>query len=149
MNDEIIQLLDREELVLANKKKRSLAFAIDEIILSILSMLILWDKISGLSTYEEILLALQPYILYTMAIKIIYHTFFVMQFSASPGKIFMKIRVLEVSSLSTPSLFQSLNRACVRVISELLFYAGFIWGLLDPLSQTWQDKTANTVVVDA
>ncbi len=149
MNEEIYELLDREELVLASKQKRAFAFLIDEIFLSIITILVLWEKISGMSTYEEILVALQPYILYTLAIKIIYHTFFVMQYAASPGKIIMKIRVLEIVTASNPSFISAINRAFVRIISEMLFYAGFIWGLLDPASQTWHDKAAGTVIVDA
>jgi len=148
MKEEIVELLNREELVLASKQKRISAFVIDEIILSVITMLVLLDKISSAVTYEEILTALQPYIVYTLAIKIIYHTFFVMQYSASPGKILMKIRILELPELSRPSFMCALNRAFVRVISEALFYIGFIWGLLDPLSQTWHDKVAKTVVVD-
>jgi len=148
MNEEIIEALNREELVISSKNKRIFAFLIDEVLLSFITMLILWDKISGERTYEEILLALQPYIMYTLALKIIYHTFFVMQFSASPGKIMMKIKIIELSSFGEPSFMVSLNRSIVRMISEVLFYAGFIWGLLDPLSRTWHDKTARTVVVD-
>lgn len=128
MNEDIFELLNREQLVLASKQKRIFAFVIDEVFLSIITMLVLWDKISGMSTYEEILTALQPYILYTLAIKIIYHTFFVIQYAASPGKIIMKIRVLELTTASNPSFMSAINRAFVRVISELLFYAGFIWG---------------------
>jgi len=149
MNEEIYELLDREQLVLASKQKRMSAFIIDEILLSFITMLVLWDKISGSGTYEEILNALQPYVLYTLVIKIIYHTFFVMQYDASPGKILMKIRIIELPELSSPSFLSALNRAFIRVLSELLFYAGFIWGLLDPLARTWHDKAARTVVVDA
>lgn len=149
MNEEIFRLLDREQLVLASKQKRMGAFMIDEIILSVITMFILWEKVSGMGTYEEILNALQPYILYTAAVKIIYHTFFVLQYGASPGKIIMKIRILELQQdVSTPSFMCALNRAVVRVISETFMYAGFIWGLLDPINQTWHDKTARTVVVD-
>ena len=148
MNEEIYKFLDREQLVLASKQKRIGAFVIDEIILSVITMFILWEKVSGMATYEEILSALQPYILYTAAIKIIYHTFFVLQYSASPGKIIMKIRILELQDVSTPSFMCAFNRAVVRLISETVMYAGFVWGLLDPMSQTWHDKTARTVVVD-
>jgi uncharacterized RDD family membrane protein YckC len=148
MNEEIFKLLDREQLILASKQKRLFAFIIDEVILSIITMFVLWDQLSGASTYEEMLSTLQPYILYTMAIKVIYHTFFVMQYAASPGKIIMRIQILELSTASSPSFLTSLNRATVRVISELFFYAGFVWGFLDPARQTWHDKTAKTVVID-
>jgi len=149
MNEDIEELLDREQLVIASKQKRMSAFIIDEILLSFITMLVLWDKINAAGTYEEILNALQPYVLYTLIIKVIYHTFFVMQYDASPGKILMKIRIIELTNLSSPSFLSALNRAVMRVVSELLFYAGFLWGLLDPLARTWHDKVAKTVVVDA
>jgi uncharacterized RDD family membrane protein YckC len=147
--EEIYRLLDREELFLANKQKRIGAYLLDELILSVIWLSVIWDAFSGLDNIEDKILLINSYILEFMALKIIYHTFFVMQYAASPGKIIMKIRILELSTASSPSFLTSLNRASVRVISELFFYAGFVWGLLDPANQTWHDKTAKTVVVDA
>ncbi len=148
MNEEIFRLLDREQLVLATKQKRALAFLIDELILSVIWLSVIWDAFSGLESIEEKVLLVNSYVVEFMALKIIYHTFFVMQYAASPGKIIMKIRILDLKLVSSPSFSCALNRAIVRVVSELFFYAGFVWGLLDPTSQTWHDKTARTVVVD-
>ena len=146
--EEIYRLLDREELFLASKQKRIGAYLLDELILSVIWLSVIWNSFSGLDNIEDKILLINSYILEFMALKIIYHTFFVMQYAASPGKIIMKIRILELSTASSPSFLTSLNRASVRVISELFFYAGFVWGLLDPAYQTWHDKTAKTVVVD-
>ena len=146
--EEIYRLLDREELFLASKQKRMGAYLLDELILSVIWLSVIWDSFSGLDTIEDKIILVNSYILEFMALKVIYHTFFVMQYAASPGKIIMKIRILELSTASSPSFLTSLNRASVRVISELFFYAGFVWGLLDPAHQTWHDKTAKTVVVD-
>ncbi len=148
MNEEIFRLLDREQLVLATKQKRALAFLIDELILSVIWLSVIWDAFSGLESIEEKVLLVNSYVVEFMALKVIYHTFFVMQYAASPGKIIMKIRILDLKLVSDPSFSCAFNRAIVRVISELFFYAGFVWGLLDPTSQTWHDKTARTVVVD-
>ncbi len=146
--EEIYRLLDREELSLASKQKRMGAYLIDELILSVIWLSVIWDSFSGLNTIEEKILLINSYVVEFMLLKVIYHTFFVMQYAASPGKIIMKIRILELSTASSPSFLTSLNRAGVRVISELFLYAGFVWGLLDPAYQTWHDKTAKTVVVD-
>lgn len=148
MNEEIFKLLDREQLSLASKSKRFGAYIIDELILSIIWLSIIWDSFTGLVSIEDKIILINTYILEFMALKVIYHTFFVMQYAASPGKIIMKIRILELGTSSTPSFFCSVNRAFVRVLSEMFFYAGFIWGLLDPASQTWHDKTARTVIVN-
>jgi len=148
MNEEINQLLHREQLSLSSKQKRVSAYLIDELILSVIWISIIWDAFVGLDSIEEKILLINSYVLEFMLLKVIYHTFFVMQYAASPGKILMKIQVLELSTLSTPSLFCALNRASFRILSEAMFYMGFIWGLLDPSRQTWHDKTAKTVVVD-
>jgi len=63
--------------------------------------------------------------------KIIYQAFFVMQYGASLGKIAMKIRVIEIKTLDNPNVISSLNRAIFRVISEMLFYLGFLWGMIE------------------
>ncbi len=148
MNEEIYRLLDREQLFLSSKQKRVSAYLIDELILSVIWLTIIWDAFTGLDSIEEKVLLINSYVLEFMLLKVIYHTFFVMQYAASPGKIFMKIRVLELSTLSTPSFFCALNRASFRILSEAMLYMGFVWGLLDPARQTWHDKTARTVVVD-
>lgn len=148
MNEEIFKLLDREQLILSTKQKRFAAFMIDEVILSVIWLSVIWDSFSGLESIEDKVLLVNSYVLEFMALKIIYHTFFVMQYAASPGKIIMKIRILDLQIVSNPSFLCAFNRAIVRVVSEIFFYAGFIWGLLDPLRQTWHDKTARTVVVD-
>ena len=53
------------------------------------------------------------------------------------------------ATLDTPMILSAFNRAVFRVVSEMIFYLGFLWGMMDPLRQTWHDKTARTVVVDA
>jgi len=148
MKEEIYKLLDREQLFLSSKQKRIGAYLIDELILSAIWLTIIWDAFTGLDSIEEKILLINSYVLEFMLLKVIYHTFFVMQYAASPGKIFMKIQVLELSTLSRPSLLCAFNRASFRVLSEAMFYMGFVWGLLDPVRQTWHDKTARTVVVD-
>ena len=148
MNEEILKLLSREELVLSSRKKRVLAYMIDEIILSVIWLSIVWESFSGLESIEDKIILVNSYVLEFMLLKVIYHTFFTLQYAASPGKIIMKIRILELQDTSGPSLMCAFNRSLVRAVSEIFLYAGFVWGLLDPLYQTWHDKTARTVVVD-
>ena len=83
-----------------------------------------------------------------MAMKIFYQAFFVMKYGATLGKIAMKIRIVEVKTLQTPNVIVALNRSIVRIISEMFFYLGYIWGMMDPNRQTWHDKSARTLVID-
>ena len=149
VNEEIERQLEREELSLAPVRKRALAAAIDEILMSILLLAVLWDSFSSAETLEDTINLTNAFVLEYMAIKIIYQTFFIYQYGATLGKIVMKVQVLELKSFSTPSLASAFNRAVFRIVSEIIFYLGFLWGMLDPLRQTWHDKTARTVVVDA
>lgn len=149
MNEELENILHREEITLASIKKRSMAFFIDEMLLSFILLIALWDSFADAKTVEEVIYVTNTYVLEYMAMKIFYQAFFVMQYGASIGKIIMKIRVLEIKTLQNPSVISALNRGIFRVISEMLFYLGFLWGMMDPSRQTWHDKTARTLVVDA
>lgn len=149
MNEQLDDVLDREYLKIASLKARSAAFAIDEILISILLFIVLWDSISEAKTVEAIIGLTNHFLLEFMAIKIVYQTFFTMQYGATLGKIAMKIRVVEVKTLANPSFFSAFNRAVFRVVSEALLYLGFVWALLDPYRRSWHDFTAKTVVVNA
>ncbi len=149
MNEEIENILHREGIVLASNKARAMAFFIDEMLLSFLLVIALWDSFVSSENMEQMINVTNTFVLEYMLMKIIYQAFFVMQYGASIGKIVMKIRVIEISTMQTPSVISALNRAIFRVISELLLYLGFLWGLLNPERQTWHDKTARTLVVNA
>ena len=88
------------------------------------------------------------FVLEYMMMKIFYQAFFTMKYGASIGKIIMKIRVIEIDTLQYPNVLSSLNRAIFRVISEMMFYLGFLWGMLNPTRQSWHDKTSKTLVVN-
>jgi uncharacterized RDD family membrane protein YckC len=149
MNEEIENLLHREGASLASVKKRSLAFFIDEMLLSLLLILALGDSFSNAKNIEEVIVLTNMFVFEYMAMKIVYQTFFIMQYGATIGKIVMKIRVIEIQTFENPNVIVSLNRAIFRVISEMLFYLGFLWGTFDTARQTWHDKTARTLVINA
>lgn len=148
MNEEIENILHRENITLADKGKRATAFFIDEVLLSFLLLIALWESFSQATTTEDIILLTNSVVLEYMALKIIYQAFFIMQYGASVGKIVMKIKVIEIKTLQNPNVLVSINRAIFRVLSEMFFYLGFIWGMMDPARQTWHDKTAKTLVVN-
>ncbi|MDD5373749.1 MAG: RDD family protein [Sulfurimonas sp.] len=149
MNEETQNILHREGMTLATIKKRSMAFFIDEMLLSFLLIIALGDSFFEAKTVEEMILLTNTFVLEYMAIKIVYQAFFVMQYGATLGKIAMKIRVIDAKTLQTPNVVVSLNRSFVRILSEMLFYLGFLWGVMDPDRQTWHDKSAKTLVIDA
>ena len=149
MNEEIEKLLDREQLHLAPVRKRAFAAAIDEVLMSVLLIIVLWDAFGEANTLEDMIILTNTFVLEYMAMKIVYQTFFIYQYGATLGKMVMRVSVIELATLTTPTLLGAFNRAVFRIISEMIFYLGFLWGMLDPARQTWHDKAARTVVVDA
>ena len=136
-------------MTLASIKKRGMALFIDEMLLSLILIIALSDSFFEAKTLEEMIILTNTFILEYMAMKIFYQAFFVMQYGASIGKILMKIRVIEISTLQTPNVIAALNRSFVRVVSEMLFYLGFLWGIIEPNRQAWHDKSAKTLVINA
>ena len=97
MNEDIQNLLHREGITLADTKRRAVAFFIDEMLLSFLFIIALWESFATATNTEEIINLTNSFVLEYMALKIIYQTFFVFQYGASIGKIIMKILHSSVS----------------------------------------------------
>ena len=148
-DEQIIERFERENITLATIKQRAFAYTVDEILISILFMIIFFGKIPQDSTYEQTLNLLNSLFSYVILLKIIYQTFFIWYYGATPGKMMFKIRVISTINLENPSIIYSLNRAIVRIISESLFYVGFLWALTNPKRETWHDKVAKTLVINA
>lgn len=149
MNETIEEQLRRHELELASIPKRAVAFVIDEFLLSTLFMVMVWDSISQAKDFESFLFITNAYALEYMGIKILYQTLFVALYGATLGKMAMRIRVAAAESGVNPGWAAAFNRAVFRIISEIIFYLGFIWAMFDPFNQAWHDRTARTVVVNA
>jgi len=146
--DEIEKILYTQNLHLATISQRATAFFLDELLLSLLVTVALWSSFENAKTIQELIVLSNSFAMDYIILKIIYQTFFVYQYGATLGKLAMKIKVIEIRTQSNPSFASSLNRAIFRIISEMFFYLGFLWGMMDPLKQTWHDKTAKTLVVN-
>lgn len=149
MNEELEKKLHYEGIILATSQKRAVAFFIDEILLSFILIIALWDSFIQATTTEEIILLTNSFVLEFMLMKIIYQAFFIMQYGATIGKLTMKIRVIDIKTLNNPNVIVSLHRAIIRIMSEMFLYLGFLWGVLNPSRQTWHDMSAKTLVVNA
>ena len=148
MTQEILKKLHRERLTLASINKRSMAFFIDEMIISILFYIIYADSFAKAGSLESVIELTNILFLQVILLKIIYHTFFVWMYGATVGKIFLKIKVVSLDELDNPNLMSSFIRAVVRIVSEFLLYLGFLWAFFDKARQAWHDKAAKTVVID-
>ncbi len=147
--EEIIEKFERESITLASFQKRLVAYFIDEILVSFLFMMIYVGSIEEGKSVEEIINMINGLVIYIMVLKVIYQTFFVWMYGATLGKIFMKIRVISINDLENPQLHHALNRSIMRIVSESLFYLGFLWAFMNPKRETWHDKIGKTLVVNA
>ena len=148
MNDEVLKHLQSANLELSSLQKRALAFLIDEMLLAVLFLIIIYDRIAGLSNPDDIVPLVNSFTFEYLLLKVVYQTLFVYQYAATIGKIVMKVFVVDAETLQKPSFSSALNRAIFRVISEMLFYLGFAWAFYNKRRQSWHDKTARTLVVN-
>lgn len=82
------------------------------------------------------------YILPFMAILIFWH-----YKSATPGKMLLKAKIVDVETLEKPTMKQYVIRNFAYLISFIPFGLGYLWAGWDAKKQTWHDKLAHTVVV--
>ena len=150
-------MTESKTIPIANMQKRIFAFVIDDLIIAMFFMIIFYDQISQLfgntteidqASLEQVNMFIAENILIIFAIKVLYHTILVWQNGMTIGKYIAKIKVIDLNSEYRPSFQQAFLRASVRLISEALFYVGFIMAFFSPLKQTMHDKFSYCVVVD-
>lgn len=142
---------------IASNQKRIAAFVIDDIVISVFFFIIFYEQFSAIfpngtvvdeAAIQNINTFLSQNLLIVLAIKLIYHTVFVWQNGMTLGKYFMKIKVIDLETGTTPDFAKAFLRASVRIPSEVLFYLGFVMAFFMPLKQTLHDKLSNCVVVN-
>ncbi|WP_373083123.1 RDD family protein [Zhongshania sp.] len=69
--------------------------------------------------------------------------------SATPGKLLLKIKIVDAKTGAKPAAWQWLIRYIGYYVSAFVFMLGFIWVGLDRRKQGWHDKLAGTVVISA
>lgn len=137
-----------EDIRLASFQRRGAAFFIDEILLSFLLVLAYSDKITMAAGNEEMLVSVVSSMTFPyMILKILYHGFFIYAYGATIGKFVAKIRCVSYQN-ERPNLSSAMIRSAFRIISEMVFYLGFLWAMFSPSRQTWHDKLAKTLVID-
>lgn len=154
MNDEkLADLLERENLQVADKSMRILAWFIDVFLLSFIFGLIHIDTLRAISDsngnveYENLRAFIITYSYQMWILKISYDGLFVWYYGSSIGKIICKMRVISVDLLDKPSLVVSLVRALGKYIGENLLFITYLFGLGDVFVRTLHDRVAKTLVV--
>ena len=138
-----------KEFKYASIGRRFLSFTIDDIIVSLLFIAIFYDAIRALQTPEALTIFLQTNIWYLLALKVLYHTFFIGLNGVTIGKYLAKIKAIDENSEEPIGFGRAFLRALVRTSGEMLFYITFLFAFSSPKKQTLHDKIVNCVVVDA
>lgn len=67
----------------------------------------------------------------------------------TPGSRLTRTRIVRLVEGGAPGARWGVVRAAGSVISEAALILGYLWAFWDPRRQTWHDKLAGTVVVEA
>jgi len=149
--------------IIASNKKRISAFVIDDMLVAFLLLIIFSNQLLEIASHLPTVITAESVeifknqmhlfsvdnLLLILALKVMYHTFFIWQNGRTLGKHLMKIKVIELDTKENPTLMKALLRAMLRILSEAFFYLGFFLAFFLPLRQTFHDKLSQCVVVDA
>lgn len=67
--------------------------------------------------------------------------------SATPGKMVLKLKIVDASTGNVLSVGQAIGRYLAYFLAAIPFLLGMIWVGFDKKKQGWHDKLANTVVI--
>ncbi len=139
-----------DDLQLASMGARTIAFIIDDLSITLLVAVMLWDVISASGGDLIAVMGIMNSAFFQIVfIKFIYQTFFVWYYGATVGKLIVKIRVIDFDDFGRVSLINSAVRSAGRIVSEMLLYIGFIMAFFTDSRQTFHDKFGKTLVVNA
>ena len=141
-------------MIVAPLGKRVIAFGIDEIILATLFTIVLLviDEPEIMAAAQsgsnlEVQKIASKFILHYAIIKFLYQAIFVYLYGATLGKLAVKIYCIRASGGSM-DIATAAIRAAVRLISEMIFYMGFLVALFTNSRQSLHDMAAKTLVVE-
>jgi len=150
-----VEDLNTDTYQISSIKKRTMAYFIDDIVVSLLLFIIFYDQLLSIYSQLQGSIDFMPMVNFLedntivfILLRIVYQAFFVWQNGMTLGKMIVKIKVVEIDSGEKPSLQVALLRATLRIVSDSIFYLGYILAYFNPLAQTLHDKLAKTIVVD-
>jgi uncharacterized RDD family membrane protein YckC len=144
------QSIDIDKLELASNKNRLKAFVIDDLLITFITIILLWDSMqSAKGDLLAITMIMNSAFVQIVIIKVIYQSYFIWYYGATLGKMAAKIKVIDFENFGKITFGQSVLRASSRIVSESLFYLGFILAIYTKSRQTLHDKISKTLVVNA
>ena len=68
-------------------------------------------------------------------------------FGASPGKLLLRLRIVDEPTGGRPSVWQCIGRYVLALVAILCAGIGYFWIGIDPRKQGWHDKIVRTLVI--
>ena len=68
---------------------------------------------------------------------------------ATPGKMAVRLKIVDAKTGNTPTVGQLIGRYFAYLISTLPICLGFLWIVWDKKKQGWHDKLSGTVVIQS
>jgi uncharacterized RDD family membrane protein YckC len=141
--------INTDNLELASTRTRTTAFIIDDLLITLVAIIMLWDQISASGgNFVNILEVMNQAFMQIIFMKVIYQTYFIWYYGATIGKSIMKIRVIDYDNFNRVSFTQALIRSMGRIVSESFFYIGFLMAYYTDSKQTLHDKFGKTLVIN-
>ena len=66
---------------------------------------------------------------------------------ASPGKLMLRLRIVDEPTGGSPTVWQCIGRFVMGVIGVVCVGIGYLWIVIDPRKQGWHDKLVRTLVI--
>ncbi len=142
--------INTENLSLASMQNRLKAYIVDDLLMTLIILVMLWDVIAASSgDFATVLEIMNSNFWQLIIMKFFYHFFFIWYYGATLGKMYAKIRVIDYDNFGRVGVMASVIRSVSRILSEMFFYVGFFLAYFNPERQTFQDKVSKTLVVNA
>lgn len=141
--------INAENLELASMGSRIKAFIIDDLSITLVVLILLWERVEATNgDFIAIMTLMNSAFFQIIVIKFLYQTFFIWYYGATIGKLIAKIKVIDFDHFGKVSLLNSALRSTGRIVSEMIFYVGFILAYFTDSKQTLHDKLGKTLVVN-
>jgi uncharacterized RDD family membrane protein YckC len=141
---------DIEKLQLASTQSRMRAFIVDDLFITFLIIIAMWDTLfsSDIPLVTKLSL-ISDISINVLILKFVYQTFFIWYYGATLGKMVAKIKTIDYDHFGKVSLLNASLRSLARLLSELVYYLGFFLAYFQESKQTLHDKIGRTLVVYA
>lgn len=138
--EKTVYVLHGQEL--ASRSRRLGALAIDSAIIGLIVLMLFVGAVAG----DDSGIPPESAALLTVAFLVFYHILMWTAFSATPGKMMLKLQIVDRNGWRI-GIVQSIGRLFGYGISTLFIGLGFVWVFVDRLGRGWHDVIAGTYVV--